>query len=288
MKESKKIQVSIVIPVYNKFELTKQCIDSINGAGNETSYEIIIADDGSSDETVNIENYFSNVKRVKTPKNLGFLLNIKNAIPYSNGEYVFLMNNDMIPKAKFLDYLYKTITETQKLGVVGAMMLNSDDTIQEVGGSVYCNGYTLWNHKGEKNIDLNKLYEVDYCSGCGILFSKSDWEKVHGFDEIFAPAYFEDVDLCYKIKYNLNKGIVCQPKAQIYHLCSETYKESAVALVERNRIKFNNKWKSKIYKEPTLANVKHKHFIQNIFSVVNIFNKSYKVLTILGFKFKIK
>ena len=74
------IDVSIVIPVYNNFEVTKKCIDSINKTNLKTSYEIIIADDGSTDETQNIENYYNNVKLIKTPKNLGFLLNVNNAV----------------------------------------------------------------------------------------------------------------------------------------------------------------------------------------------------------------
>lgn len=104
-------QISIVIPVYNNFELTKKCIDSINNTELKTSFEIIIADDGSTDETVNIESYYNNVRLIKTPQNLGFLLNVKNAVQYAKDIYVFLMNNDMIVEAYEKYYYYSELRE---------------------------------------------------------------------------------------------------------------------------------------------------------------------------------
>ena len=281
-------QVSIVIPVYNNFELTKNCIDSINNANLKTNYEIIIADDGSTDETINIEKYFKNVKLVKTPYNMGFLLNVKNAIKHAQGDYIFLMNNDMVAKPKFLDYLYTTITSPKNIGVVGAMMLNEDDTIQEVGGTVYRDAVTEWNYTGKKRVNTSKLYNADYCSGCGIIFSKSDWNLLGGFDERFIPAYYEDVDLCYRIKYELNKRIVCCPKSQIYHLCGKTYSEKAHNLGQQNRQKFLDKWKDKLYKDKKIKKISHKHFYQYLFSIINDEGRRHKVITIGGFKIAIR
>ena len=275
-------QVSIVIPVYNNFELTKKCIDSINNTELKTSYEIIIADDGSTDETVNLESYYNNVRLIKTPKNLGFLLNVKNAVQYAKGVYVLLMNNDMIVKPKFLDYLYDTIKADNQIGVVGAMMLNENGTIQEVGATVFTDGTTKCNYYKHKKIDTTKTYEVDYCSGCGIMFSKEDWDKIDGFDERYIPAYYEDVDLCYKIKYILNKKIICQPKAQIYHLHGKTYKKKASEICNQSRIKFLEKWKEKLYKT---RNITYNNFGEYIFSIKQ--SDVHKIITFFGLKLKI-
>ena len=274
--------VSIIMPVYNNFELTKKCIDSINEAQLETTYEIIIADDGSTDETINIEKYYKNVRLIKTPQNSGFLLNVQNAVQYAKGFYVFLMNNDMIAKPKFLDYLYNTINGDSQIGVVGAAMLNEDGSIQEVGATVFDDGTTQWNCYKQK-ADMTKIYEVDYCSGCGILFSKEDWDKVGGLDERFVPAYYEDVDLCYKIKYILGKKIICQPKAQIYRLCGKTYSKKAKDICIKNRKKFLEKWGDKLYKKGGMS---PNSFLENIFSLKNC--DVHKVITILGFKIKFR
>ena len=133
------------------------------------------------------------------------------------------MNNDMIAKPKFLDHLYNTISKNKKIGVVGAMMLNEDGSIQEAGATVFYDGTTEWNCYQWEKINILKTYEVDYCSGCGIMFLKSDWDKLGGFDENYNTAYYEDVDFCYQVKHKLGKKILCQPKAQIYHLFGKTY-----------------------------------------------------------------
>lgn len=318
-------QVSIIIPVYNNFLLTMNCIDSINNAKLKTSYEIIIADDGSTDDTVNIEKYYNNVRLIRTPQNMGFLMNVKNAIPYAKGSYILLMNNDMIAKPKFLDYLYNTIRKNNKIGIVGAMMLYEDDTIQEAGATLLVDGSAKWNCNGYEKINTLKTYEVDYCSGCGILFSKEDWNKLGGFDERYAPAYYEDTDFCCQIKYFLGKKVILQPKAQIYHLHGKTYNEKAENMMARNRTKFLEKWDDKLYKrkdhpkESTLdtssfavyndgthkiiylLGIKFKFkskkimqangrscnsFLENIFSIKNEYN--HKVVTLLGLKLKIK
>ncbi len=276
-------QISIVIPVYNNFELTKNCIDSINNAELKTGYEIIVADDGSTDETLNLEKYYNNVRLIKTPENMGFLLNVKNAVQHAKGSYIFLMNNDMIAKQGFLDYLYNTINNNRQIGVVGAMMLNEDETIQEVGGTVYINGSSECNYAGQEQIDTSELYDADYCSGCGIMFSKEDWDKLGGFDERFVPAYYEDTDLCFQIKYILGKKVVCQPKAQIYHFHSKTYNEKASAIIDKNRAKFLEKWKDKLYKKRIF---KYNGFLERIFSIKKI--GYHKVITILGIRLKFK
>lgn len=286
-------KVSIVMPVYNNFELTKHCIDSINNAKLKTNYEIIIADDCSTDETQNIEKYYSNVKLIRPDKNLGFLLNVKNAIQHAKGEYIFLMNNDMIVKPRFLDYLYNTISRNKNIGIVGAMMLNKNGTIQEAGGTVFVDGSAAWNYNKYKKINTTKTFNVDYCSGCGIMFSKKDWDELGGFDERFAPAYYEDTDFCFQIKYNLGKQVVCQPKAQIYHFHGKTYNEDLYKLCNTNRAKFIEKWGNKLYKtQETFKNEQQKQlfnygeFIKNIFSIQNC--NIHKVVTILGVKLKIK
>ena len=162
-------------------------------------------------------------------------------------------------------------------------MLNPDDTIQEVGGTVYINGSSECNYAGQEQIDTSKLYDADYCSGCGIMFSKADWDKLGGFDERFVPAYYEDTDLCYQIKYILGKKVVCQPKAQIYHFHSKTYNAKASAIIDKNRTKFKEKWADKLYKKRIF---KYNGFSERIFSVKKI--GIHKVVTILGIRLKIK
>ena len=97
-------------------------------------------------------------------------------------------------------------------------------------------------HKKKFNIEDLKLVECDYCSGCSILFLKSDWDKLNGFDEKFSPAYYEDTDFNFRMRYILNKKVVCNPKSRIYHYRNMTYSEKASIFCEKNCTYFLEKW----------------------------------------------
>jgi len=90
------IQVSIVIPVYNQWPLTKACISSIINSVKNVKYEIILADDASTDETLSALTCFENLHVVRNTPNLGFLLNCNNAAKCARGEYLVFLNNDIV------------------------------------------------------------------------------------------------------------------------------------------------------------------------------------------------
>ena len=91
---SGEISVSIIVPVYNQWDYTYLCLKSILKNTEGISYEVIIADDNSSDETVNIEKYVKNVKIIRNKNNLGFLRNCNNAAKHASGKYILFLNND--------------------------------------------------------------------------------------------------------------------------------------------------------------------------------------------------
>ena len=86
------IVVSIVIPAYNQFHYTYLCIKSI--IENSKDYEIILADDNSTDETKNAKLYFDGIRVVHNETNLRFLKNVNNASSYARGKYIVFLNND--------------------------------------------------------------------------------------------------------------------------------------------------------------------------------------------------
>src|SRR5574344_1570497 len=178
---------------------------------------------------------------------MGFLENVNNAVKSAKGEYIVLLNNDMILQDNCVNEMLKTVENDKSIGICGAEILNIDGKIQETGGKILKNGDTLWinNQKNQNDIECQNLIECDYCSGCSILLKKTNWEKIGGFDSIYAPAYYEDTDLCMKVRYNLNLRVVCEPRAKIYHFHNISYKSKMNDLINHNKIKFYNKWKDK-------------------------------------------
>lgn len=248
------IDVTIIIPVYNNFDLTINCLWSIVKNTKDIAYEIIIADDNSTDKTKNINKYVENIVHIVNKINIGFLKNCNNAASYAQGEYIAFLNNDTLVQANWLGALVATLKKDHTIGLVGSKLIFGDGTLQEAGGIIFKNasGLNYGRNDNPNKLEYNYLKEVDYISGASLMLSKALWEKVGGFDESFAPAYYEDTDLAFKIRYNEGLKVVYQPNSVVMHLegksngtdCSSGIKKYQVI----NRLKFYNKWKKELHK----------------------------------------
>lgn len=249
--------VSIIVTAYNQYKYTKGCLWSIL-KNTQIPYEIIIGDNKSEDETKDIETRIKNIKVIHHEENEGFLRNVNKTTPFANGKYIILISNDIIVTPNWLEPLVNTIESDTSIGIIAGRYLYPDGSHQEAGAYVYSNGITgqYGYQKYEVEKEYSYLREVDYCSGCGILFRKSNWKKLNGFDEYFIPAYYEDVDLAMRMKYILGLRIVYQPESKIFHFHGKTYSENASKLSEQNRQKFLSKWGEKIKDYPEFGKVK--------------------------------
>ena len=245
--------VSIVIPVKDKFILTEFLLNSIRSYTNNIPYEVIIADDNSEDQTAEIQKFFPNINVVKNDINTpGFLYNVSNAINHARGKYILLLNNDMMVFENYLDELLKVIEKYPDIGIVGAKNISMENKTLECGATMDKNG--LVSYIGQ-NQDINfaedkEYIDCDYCSGCSILFTKETWNKAGGFDKNYAPAFFEDSDFAFNVKYNLGLKSVCVPKSKIYHYKGATYASDFKHKIyaKDNKKYFLNKWEKYLNK----------------------------------------
>lgn len=242
--------VSIIIPVYNQYRYTKACLYQILKSVKDISYEIIIADDNSTDETTNILNEVENITVSRNDTNLGFLLNVNKASKLAKGKYICLLNNDTLPKDDWLKHLVQTMDSNDDVGIVGAKFLLPNGLIQEAGSKISSTGQPYWYGHMQKADDpeFNQEKEVDYCSGCGLLIRKSAWDKAGGFDEQLAPAFYEDPDLSFTFKYKFGLKTMYQPKAEITHFHNISYQFSTHTSHE-NRVVFCKKWEKELQQD---------------------------------------
>ena len=254
--------VSIVIPVYNQFDFTHKCLKSILDNTSDVDYEIIIADDVSSDETINISKYVNNIKVVRNEKNLGFLLNCNNAAKCARGKYVLFLNNDTQVQPDWLSSLVDLIESDETIGMVGSKLVYPDGRLQEAGGIIW-NDASGWNYgrlDDPMKPEYNYVKEVDYISGASIMIRKSLWLEIGGFDERYVPAYYEDSDLAFEVRKHGYK-VVYQPKSVVVHfegISNGTDVGSGIKQYQViNHEKFVNKWKDVLEKEhfPNAENV---------------------------------
>ena len=242
-------QVSIIIPVYNHFDYTYDCINSIIRNTKEIEYEIILADDNSTDQTKRAGYFFQNAVIVRNKENLGFLLNCNNAAKYAKGEYIHFLNNDTMAQEGWLVPLIYLLDHHEDIGLAGSKLLCADGTLQEAGGIIW-NDATGWNFglgQDPEMPEYNYIKEVDYISGASIMIRKSLWQEIGGFDERYAPAYFEDSDLAFEVRKHGFK-VVYQPMSKIVHfegISNGVDENSGIKSYQAiNRSKFIEKWKN--------------------------------------------
>ena len=245
--------VSIIIPTYNKFELVYHCINSILLSYNTTSYEIIIADDCSEDQTTQATSIIENVVVSRNKENLGFLRSCNVAARLAKGEYIVFLNNDTEVTSFWLDELINPILIDNKIAITGSKLINLDGSLQEAGGIVWSNG-NPWNVRANGNRfspEYNYVREAHYVSGASFCIKKEVWEKVGGFSEEFAPAYYEDTDLCFKVRQAGYK--VCYtPFSEIVHFEGFSNGTDINSGIKQNQVinagKFKSKW-AKAFRE---------------------------------------
>ena len=210
--------VSIIIPVYNQFEFTYHCVESILKNSGDITYEILIADDCSSDLTQYICDILPGVRHIRNEKNLRFLLNCNHAASYAMGKYVLFLNNDTQVMENWLAPLVTLIESADDIGMVGSKLIYPDGRLQEAGGIVWSDG-TAWNYGNRSNPALpefNYVKEADYISGASIMLPRALWEKIGGFDEAFVPAYCEDSDLAFTVR-DRGYRVMYQPQSVVVH-----------------------------------------------------------------------
>jgi GT2 family glycosyltransferase len=213
------MDISIIVPNYNGEALLKSNLGKVYR--EVRSYksgrtEIIVVDDGSSDKSLDFLNEFakthSDFKVVQNKKNLGFAPTVNNGVKAANGEIVILLNTDVYPEAGFLEPLLKHFSN-EKMFAVGCL----DRSVESNGIILRGRGLGEW----KRGFLVHRRGEVDktdtlWVSGGSGAFRRVIWEDLGGLNELYAPFYWEDIDLSYR---GLKSGyeIAFEPKSVVVH-----------------------------------------------------------------------
>ena len=247
-------EVSIVIPVYNQFEYTYNCLLSIKKNTVGCTYEVIVADDCSTDNVRELEKIVTGANIIHNKKNLKFLLNCNNAANQAKGKYILFLNNDTQVQPNWLRPMIMLMEEQPDIGMTGSKLLFPNGRLQEAGGIIWKDA-SAWNYGRGKNPDkpeFNYIKDVDYISGASIMIRRELWEKIGGFDVRYVPAYYEDSDLAFMVRQQ-GFRVVYQPQSVVVHFegisnGTDTNQGLKAYQVE-NRQKFAEKWAAVLKEE---------------------------------------
>jgi GT2 family glycosyltransferase/glycosyltransferase involved in cell wall biosynthesis len=211
--------VSIIIPAYNQISYTLACIESVFASAPQSSFEILVGDDQSTDGTqAAAEVPMEHVRWVRHETNQGFVGNCNLTAEHARGRHVLMLNNDTLVLPDWLDTLVETLDDDPKVGLVGSKLMYPDGRLQEAGGIFWQDG-SAWNlgrFDHPRRPEFSYARDVDYISGASIALPRALWEKLGGFDDIYRPAYAEDADLAFRVRAE-GLRTVFQPRSMLVH-----------------------------------------------------------------------
>jgi GT2 family glycosyltransferase/SAM-dependent methyltransferase/tetratricopeptide (TPR) repeat protein len=236
------IACSIVIPTWNRRDLTEQCLVRLAAVTDGCEYEVIVVDNGSTDTTPEfLQTLSGDVHIIRNEENLGFAVACNQGAKIAQGQFVVFLNNDTLPLKGWLSALLREVESSPEIGVVGSKLLYEDGTIQHGGVAfswLYGTAYHIYTHVSADAPLVNRRRELQAVTGACMLVRRESFEAVGGFDEGFRNG-FEDVDLCLKIR-DRGWSVVYQPQSTLYHLESQTPGRKAHEL--ENIARFIARW----------------------------------------------
>ena len=233
--------LSIIVVNYNTAHFINQTIRSILRSTFDIDYEIIVVDNNSTDNSVElIKDQFPKIKLIRNARNYGFSKAVNIAVDQSNSDYILLLNPDTIVRQNTINKLYKSLIVDSDVAVVGARILDYDGKFQLSSRRAFPDFLTslfhitglsylfpsskLFGRYNYTYISDRLTHNVDSVSGACMIFSRAHFNELEGFDEDYF-LFFEETDFCIETK-KIGKKVLYNADAEIVHYRGESMKSA--------------------------------------------------------------
>lgn len=211
-------RASIVIPVHGALAHTLACLRALAAHPPATPFEVIVVDDGSPDASLQTLQHIAGLRLHARARNGGFIAACNDGAALARGDHLVFLNNDTVPQPGWLDALLATFDQHPGTGLAGARLVYPDGRLQEAGGVVFADG-SGWNYgrfDDPAHCRYAYLRDADYLSGAAIAVPSALFRQLGGFDARYAPAYYEDTDLAFKVRAAGHR-VLYQPASVVVH-----------------------------------------------------------------------
>lgn len=251
--------VSIVIPVYNQLPFVLKCLTAISENTDLLQSEIILVDDASPE--FNLPDLIRPPARVlRNSANKGFAATCNAGALAARGSFLCFLNSDTEPRARWLEPMLSAFNDAS-VGLVGPKLLFPDGTVQSCGGLYDGGRGPFHRHLGYAGTHhmVNKPGYVSWITGACHLIPTRLFYELGGYDEGYKRGYFEDVDLCERVKA-AGYRVWYEPASVVTHHAgasgnTKTREESRKSAhsFHRNSLRFHARWDAVI--KPDTQNV---------------------------------
>lgn len=226
------MRISVIITNWNGLPLLKKYLEKVILVSPEAE-EIILADDASEDASVdfatNLSHKYPQLKIITHQKNHGFSRNTNHAVKKARGDLVVLLNNDINPHPAYIKNCLKHFRDPKVVGVGFAELGN-----ENYGRLYWENGYFQIEPKYS-----SKTHTSSWISGGSSIIRRDFFLKLGGFDNVYEPFYFEDLDFGFRT-WRSGYQLLWEPKAIVEHRHESTTskfpKKFLIYVKERNHL----------------------------------------------------
>ncbi|RZJ07958.1 MAG: glycosyltransferase, partial [Haliea sp.] len=246
-------QMSVVVVLFNQAGLTLRTLQALADQRG-VHFETIIIDNASADSTSELLARVQGAQVVRNAHNAGFIRAARQGAALANGRYLVFLNSDAILQEGALAAALHAMQTDPGIGVLGGRVVLTDGGLQEAGNVIFSNGLAVGIGRREDPFchAARASRSTDYVSGVFLVTPLALWHRLGGFDEAFAPAYYEDTDYCLRV-WQAGLRVVYEPTVVLEHLeWGSATGDSARLLIEHNRELFCSRHGEWLKNQPTI------------------------------------